>query len=67
MNEDQLDACIGQLSLPYAVALRLHRLGVEDAVIAKTLAIDASAVHSLLSMAEAKLNTVLGAACREVE
>jgi hypothetical protein len=50
---------LAELPQALAVALRLHRAGVDDEVIATALAIEPQGVPSLLEVAEAKLQRVV--------
>jgi DNA-directed RNA polymerase specialized sigma24 family protein len=56
-----LAAAMSELPEVHAAALRMHRSGTGDAVIAETLGIEREAVAPLLRVAEAKLASLLAA------
>lgn len=52
-------AAVSELPTPYAVAVRLRDSGAGDGTIATALAIDVEEVACLLSLAEAKLASIV--------
>ncbi|WP_157978412.1 MULTISPECIES: hypothetical protein [Nocardia] len=59
MSEDERDRwAMVRLPFPYAEALRLRAAGIGDEVIAQILALDVTAVGSVLAIAEVKLAAI---------
>jgi DNA-directed RNA polymerase specialized sigma24 family protein len=56
------EEALARLPLPYAVALRMRDAGASDELVADALGIDGHTVASLLTLADAKLATLLSEA-----
>ncbi|WP_133119063.1 hypothetical protein [Mycolicibacterium agri] len=54
-TQDERNAAMDRLPLPYSIALRLRTAGIPDNVIAECLGVAPEAVGTLLQLAEAKL------------